>query len=192
MLAGLTALLGGGGGGGGSFESIATATGNGSSGTITFSSIPSTYKHLQIRGIARDTYTGFVGDVGYTFTFNADSSASYTRHRIIGDGSAATVAGAANQGAGYSLNGDTSSASSNTLIYGVSILEILDYASTSKYKTTRVFAGSDGNVASNPNYAVTLNSSLWQSTSAITRIDITAGGSNFASGTQFALYGIKG
>jgi hypothetical protein len=192
MLAALTGLLGGGGGGGGSFESIATATGNGSSATITFNSIPSTYKHLQIRGVARDTYTGFVGDVGFTFTFNVNSSAVYTRHRLIGDGSSATAAGAANQGAAYSLNGDVSSASSNTLIYGVSIIDILDYASTSKFKTARVFAGSDGNVSSNPNYAISLNSSLWRSTDAITSIEITAGGSNFASNSQFALYGIKG
>ena len=32
-----------------SYESIASATGTGSSGTITFSSIPSTYQSLQLR-----------------------------------------------------------------------------------------------------------------------------------------------
>jgi len=32
-----------------SYESIASATGTGSSNTITLSSIPSTYKHLQLR-----------------------------------------------------------------------------------------------------------------------------------------------
>jgi hypothetical protein len=32
----------------GAYESIASATGTGSSATITFSSIPSTYQHLQI------------------------------------------------------------------------------------------------------------------------------------------------
>jgi hypothetical protein len=191
MLAGLTGLLGGGGGGGGSFESIATAVGDGSSATITFSSIPSTYKHLQIRGIGRATFTAFVGDVGYTIRFNSDSSSVYTRHRLIGDGSSATTGANANISSAYSLNGAVTSASSNTTIYGVSIIDIIDYADTSKFKTVRILSGSDGNV-SNPNYAVSLNSSLWRSTSAITSIEITADGGNFATNSQFALYGIKG
>ena len=44
-----------------SFESIATVSGTGSSGTITFSSIPATYKHLQIR------YIGKTNDVKFRF-----------------------------------------------------------------------------------------------------------------------------
>ena len=58
-----------------SFDSIASATGTGSSGTITFSSIPQTYKHLQIRGIGRlDVVTG---GVSTRIRLNGDTTSNY-------------------------------------------------------------------------------------------------------------------
>jgi len=42
----------------GSFESIATSTPSGGTTSITFSSIPQTFKSLQVRSIVRDTSTG--------------------------------------------------------------------------------------------------------------------------------------
>jgi len=57
----------------GSYESIASASGTGSSGTITFSSIPSTYTHLQIRGIGRNSYPSTQVNV----RFNSDTGSNY-------------------------------------------------------------------------------------------------------------------
>ena len=75
MLNNIVALLGNGAaaGGGTSYESIATVTvGAGGSSSISFTSIPSTYKHLQIRAITRDTGTSYINNLaGY---FNTDST----------------------------------------------------------------------------------------------------------------------
>jgi hypothetical protein len=70
-------------------------------------------------------------------------------------------------------------------------MDILDYASTSKNKTLRTFAGGDNNGGG----SVDLWSHLWMSTSAITRLTFYAysqgSASNFGANTRFALYGVK-
>ena len=66
-----------------SYESIATVTvGAGGSSSISFSSIPSTYKHLQIRSINLSSST----DNNILMRFNSDSGANYSRHYVYGDG----------------------------------------------------------------------------------------------------------
>ena len=187
MLNSIVALLeSGAGGGGGAYESIATATGTGSSGTITFSSIPSTYKHLQIRWIARSSTVSDVA-VALELQFNGDTGANYTRHSLYGDGSSALATGGANETtifvrAGARRDGSTA----NTM--GAAIVDIHDYSSTSKYKTLRAFAGADDNDATGQ---VALSSGLWMNTAAISSITITTSGS-FMTSSVFSLYGIKG
>lgn len=189
MLAGLTALLGGGGGGGGSFESIATATGTGSSNTITFSSIPSTFKHLQVRGFYRDTYTGLDTSFALFANFNSDTSNIYNAHRLQGDGSTASATDDSRSGkfpiwyAGYSTQ-------TYSTLGGVMIMDIHDYASTTKNKTVRTLSGvNDNTLGSN---GVALQSALYRSTNAINSITLVADGTAFATNSTFALYGIKG
>lgn len=166
-----------------SFDSIATATGTGSSNVITFSDIPSTYQHLQIRSIARSTVSG--NNIG--ITFNNDTSANYSRHLLGGNGS--SIFG----GSGASENSITiedvtadSGTGSNTM--GVAIIDIHDYAVTTKNKTVRALSARENNGSG----AIKVSSGLWINTSAITTISITANLSNFTTATIFALYGIKG
>ena len=68
------------------FESIATVTVGGTAqSTISFTSIPSTFTHLQIRGIARDS-----GSLAYSYfgvRFNSDSGSNYRDHYMFGNGS---------------------------------------------------------------------------------------------------------
>ena len=176
-----------------SFESIATVTAAGGETSLSFTSIPSTYKSLQIRGIARDTYTtSLTGTFGAILNFNSDTTAAnYTTHTLQGNGTAAAASGSTSNGAISTYFGQTSSGSSNTSIYGANIIDIIDYSSTTKNKTVRSFSGADGNVASTA-WGVSLSSGLWLSTSAITTISITKWNLAFAAGTTFALYGIKG
>ena len=61
---------------------IATVNGTGSSSTLTFSSIPQNYEHLQIRGIAS---VGDMDDV--IIQFNSDTGSNYSWHMIVGNGS---------------------------------------------------------------------------------------------------------
>jgi hypothetical protein len=77
-----------------SFESIATATGTGSSATITFSSIPSTYQHLQIRGIARATSGGETEPIDLRLYFNGLTTGIYSSHALYGNGSSAAATSA--------------------------------------------------------------------------------------------------
>jgi hypothetical protein len=189
MLIPLGILAASGAGGGGSFESIASATGTGSSGVITFSSIPSTYKHLQIRGIAKDTYAGTF-ELPTRVRFNSDTGNNYTMHNLNGNGASVAAQGEATgtnaffKFRGSNLSTDATFANMNA----VSILDIIDYADTSKYKTVRGFSGSDRNGSG----SIFLISGLWLSTSAINTITLTADGTNWTTSTTFALYGIKG
>jgi hypothetical protein len=173
---------------GGAFESIATATGTGSSGTITFSSIPSTFKHLQIRGIWRTTYAGNP-DFICAITANSDTGSNYAWHNLEGNASTVSASGGASDTRILSTRFAASSVASNTL--GVVILDVLDYTSTSKYKTFRLFGGVDDNGTA-PANKIHLRSGLWLSTSAINTITFTTIGSdNWTTQTSLALYGIK-
>jgi hypothetical protein len=169
-----------------SYESIATVTGTGSSAVITFSSIPSTYKHLQIRGIWNTASTGQNALV----TFNGDTASNYSRHYLFGDGSGATATGAANTTS--ILMYDSFSGSISTTIPAAFVLDIHDYSSTTKNKTMRNLYGMDANNATYPNQGVIcLGSGLWRNTAAISSVTIT-GGANFTTSSVFSLYGIKG
>jgi len=174
LVAGIT---GSGGAVASSYESIATATGTGSSGTITFSSIPSTFKHLQIRGIFND------GGYNLNLRLNSDSGSNYASHKLYGNGSTVTATGAAS---GTEIDtGAYGGSTTNTM--STIIIDILDYASTTKNKTTRHFAGNDQNGSG----LVWVTSGLWTSTSAISTIQILNIYGNYNTQTTFALYGIK-
>lgn len=161
-----------------SFESIATATGTGSSGTITFSGIPSTYKHLQIRGTILLSSAGSI-----TFTWNGLSS-NYAQHSLRGSGTAASASGST---ARSSLDINLGGAGESTNPY-VSILDFHDYADTSKTKVVRQFLGYDKNATGGE---VALMSGMNTNTSAISSITFSSN-ANFTTGTSFALYGIRG
>lgn len=174
----------------GAFESIATATGTGSAATVTFSSIPSTYKHLQIRYLMKDTEN--LGSLACNILrLTANSITSYTRHDLAGDGTSAATNSTGSSNI-FSLS-QAIPTSFNSDVMGVGIIDILDYASTTKNKTLKVFAGADANNAPTTQYKIRLASSVILSTDAITSlsIGIQAGG-NLTSNSKIALYGIKG
>jgi hypothetical protein len=170
-----------------SFESIASATGNGSSSTITFSSIPSTYKHLQIRGIARTLDTESDTARYISMQFNSDSSSNYAWHGLYGNQSSNTAEAAISYPTTYGYQRGLSQ-STSTSTMGAFIIDIQDYSSTSKNKTVRTFSGVDFNGSG----SVNLYSSLWMSTSAISSLTLTSNTGEFSTNTTFALYGIKG
>ena len=76
-----------------SYESIATVTvGAGGSASVEFTSIASTWTHLQIRGIGRTTRTDYVND-NIKININSDTGNNYTTHSLFGDGASATASG---------------------------------------------------------------------------------------------------
>jgi len=170
----------------GDFQSIATTTvGVGGTPTITFSSIPSTFKHLQIRYMAR-TDRAQLQDY-LLLRFNSDTGSNYSYHKLYGDGSAAASGAATSQTSIESAI--TAGATATASIFGAGSIDILDYADTNKYKTTRTLDGLDRNGSG----FVTLTSGNWRSASAVSTITITSYGvANFVQYSSFALYGIKG
>ena len=169
-----------------SFESIATVSLSSSQSTITFTSIPQTYKHLQLRLFGRTDRVST--DDYFSVRFNSDNTAAnYRGHYLIAEG---TNKYSGDHGNDYAIYGRLTATNAASSIFGVGIVDMLDYANTSKYKTGRNFGGQDINGSA----AYTWNgSSLWMSTSAITSFVIYPGaGSNFVQYTHAALYGIKG
>lgn len=168
-----------------SYESIATTTLSSPNSTITFSSIPSTYKHLQIRVLAKSSNPSNYSS--FTFTANGDTGSNYAWHYVFSDGSSAAAGAASSQNFIREIN-FTGGTTLTNIFFGA-IIDVLDYNSTSKNKTFRMLGGSDGNGSGN----IHLQSGLWMNSSnAITSLSFTpSDGYNFIANTQFALYGIK-
>lgn len=162
--------------------------GAGGAASVTFSSIPSTYKHLQIRGISR-CLKADTGSENVVMSFNNDTTfTNYRTHVMDGDGSSAytdtvQVSDFYSQAALTIGNNATANA------YGATVVDIFDYANTNKNTTVRILTGVDTN-----GYGQTrLAASLWMNTAAISTITINPrAAGNFAIYSQFALYGIRG
>lgn len=151
--------------------------------TISFTSIPATFTHLQIRGICKSTAAD--GNVQSIYgQFNSDTGSNYARHFINGSGSAAAVNGFASQ---TSMFFGTLINATATSVFATNVIDILDYANTNKYKTTRSLSGADNNGSG----FVQFMSGLWMNTAAVTSITILPNSDNFAQYSSFALYGIK-
>jgi len=171
---------------GGDFESIATVTvGSGGASSIEFTSIPSTFAHLQVRVLARSTASDTNNDM--RMQLNGDTGSNYAYHLLAGDGGSASAFGIASQSNPTVVYRAMTAANATASVFGASIIDIMDYASTSKNKTVRGFGGHDRNGAG----VVSLNSVLWDSTSAIASIKLTTSASNFAQYSTAALYGIR-
>jgi hypothetical protein len=190
MLNNIAALIGGAAPEVGDFESISTVTvGSGGAATITFSSIPSTYKHLQLRGNARDARAGF-GNSNLNIRFNSDTGSNYSRHKLEGDGGAAAAGGTGSST--WIVSNGCAGAGAPTNTFSGHIIDILDYSNTNKNKTLRGLDGVDINgTVSGYGGVIELFSGCWLSTAAITSITLIPGEANLAQNTTFALYGIK-
>jgi len=169
---------------GGDFESIATVTvGSGGAANIEFTSIPGTYQHLQIRWIGRcsDATTRRV-----RMRFNSDTTAAnYSVHLIEADGAGVIASGAANYGQAIGSALGASGSLASTFV--ATVTDVLDYSSTSKNKTVRALSGGDYNGTG----GISLWSSGWLQTSAITSVSMYWDAGNWAQHSTAALYGVK-
>lgn len=157
------------------YTPIATSTATGSTSSLTFSSIPSTYTDLVLIIAGSDTSIGS----NTLAQFNSDTGTNYSQTRLYGDGTSA---------ASDRVSNDVKIivgrlAASGGVANGIA--HIMNYSNTTTYKTSI----SRSNNAASISAAVV---GLWRSVSAITSIYLyTSNGSNFTSGSTFTLYGIK-
>jgi hypothetical protein len=168
---------------GGAFESIATVVaGAGGASSVTFSSIPGTFQHLHMRVLAQDARTASDASQMY-LTFNGDTATNYSGFQLAGNGSAVSTFGGASDPSIGLITGRGGSG----FYMGANIIDILDYANTSKFKTLRSFGGAD----SNGSGQMRLDVGSWRSTSAITSMTFSPLAANFAQHSTFALYGVR-
>jgi hypothetical protein len=165
-----------------SFDSIASFTGNNTTSSYTFSSIPQTYKSLQIR--INGVSDGGSGSVN--IRLNGDSGSNYNSHYLYISGSTVPTGYRSDT---YMIGGGAQISTGPDPL--AVIIDFVDYTSTAKNKTMKSFSGIARPYAGNSD--IDLISGLWRNTAAITSITIyTANVINWQTGSSIALYGIKG
>jgi hypothetical protein len=168
-----------------SYESIATVTVGSAVSTVEFTSIPSTYKHLQIRGSVRNNTSG--ATTSFAFRLNGTTTTNYAGHRLRGDGTSAGAFADPNDN-GISA-GQIPAGNATSDVFNGFVIDILDYTNTNKNKTTRSLSGHDQNGSG----SIWLNSGLYfANTNAISSIRFYSSIGDFVTNSRFALYGIKG
>jgi len=172
-----------GGGGDAAYELISTTVLSTGAASVTFSSLNTgVYKHLQLRIAGRSSTNSDT----VTIRFNADSGTNYSWHQLYGNGS--VVGSSSTTSTTWTQGGYVAGTDSASNIFGVSIVDILDPFATTKNKTVRVLTG-----VPDSNNLITLRSGAWYNTAAVTSLVVgSASGNNFATGSRFSLYGLRG
>jgi hypothetical protein len=166
-------------------EAIATTYLEADAATVTFSSIPATYEHLQLRVSCRSTET--VYGMRPKINFNGDTGTNYSSHTLRGSGSSET--GYAKAGEAFIQISDGMHGSSMPAgEYATFILDIMDYANSNKNTTCNFMAGSS---LTHTDRRVQFGSGLWDDTAAITTILFTPNAGSFSRGCEFSLYGLN-
>ena len=177
----------------GAFDALSTVVvPSGGLSSVTFSGFPQTgYTNLQIRYMVKSTRTSSVPLDELNLRMNGDSNGNYAQHCLFGNGSAAnanSLTGQNNIELGSGFIGDNETGSQ----FGVGVVDILDYASSSKTKVVRMLGGVDMNgVVLSYGGRVGLGSGLWNNTSPITSLTFYAENGNLVQYSSFALYGVK-
>lgn len=167
----------------GFYESIATAVVDASGqGIITFDNIPQNYKHLQLRIVARTLGSG--GTQENYLRFN-NVETGYNAHQLAGTGSG--LASYGNQYSTVMFLARTPDTSITSNVFAATIIDILDYASSTKNKTVRSISGWDANGSGENWFA----SGFINNTNPVTQITYRSN-QNYIEGSQFSLYGIRG
>lgn len=169
-----------------------TSTQNG----ITFSSIPQTYRHLQLVLNSKGGGTGFYYGHIYLRFNGLEASTSYggLKNQAFGTdwGSSISAFGSyptTTLDAGYYV--DNFSGTSN--MFGPMVIDIPNYTSTDRNKATTSRFGFITALSTGQDFATTgWGSGVSFDTGAITSILVNNYGSQFVSGTTVSLYGIEG
>jgi hypothetical protein len=152
------------------YTALATVTLGSSASSVTFSSIPATYRDLivVVEGLS-------AGGDSALMTLNGDTGSNYTYVRMFGTGS----------GSGASSSGTSREIFNIYSSRGTNIIQIMDYSATNKHKTSI----SRSNTA---NTIVMAFASRWANTAAVNSVALSLGGTTFAATTTLSLYGVIG
>jgi hypothetical protein len=158
------------------YTALATVTLGTAAASVTFSSIPATYRDLILISFAKSVSS----DSNIRARFNSDTGSNYSYVRMIGTGSAASSDSTTTTG--LQVGRQTNTGESG---FGMGIAHIMDYSATDKHKT--VLVRSDNASAATVGLA-----GRWANTAAITSIVLASfeTATNFAAGSTFSLYAV--
>ena len=172
------------------YSAIATVTvGNGGAGSIQFTSIPGTYKDLLIKYSLRSLRSGANFDTA-VMSFNSNSS-NMSQITFQGGGRLVATSTFVTSGSNYfDVNAEAGGSQTSDNIFSNTEVYVADYTSSSA-KSISVDMVTENNAIGSYSAYADLASILWNSTSAVTSIGITANNGNWAQYSTATLYGIK-
>ena len=154
------------------YTPLATVTLGSSASSVTFSSIPATYRDLVVIVEGETATSGRP-----VMRFNADTVSNYTSVMMAGGSStysATTSTTYIDPIPDYSVTGKFSA-----------IWQVMDYSATDKHKSVLVRLNQHAGLV------VHATAGRWANTNAVTTVAIlTNNGANYSSGTTFSLYAI--
>lgn len=184
---GIWATAGAGSASAGAYELISTQLVSSSVSSLTFSSIPSTYKHLQVRFTCKTSSASL--PIAVAMWFNGDNTGNYSSHWMFGNGTSVYTDQASPT---IQMNLYEASISSQDSRFGAAIVDIFDYTNTNTYTSARSLQGAVGGTGA---ASVSMSSGNWRNTAAISSISFNSNGGGtrtIEAGSRFSLYGIKG
>jgi hypothetical protein len=153
------------------YTPLATVTLGSSASSVTFSSIPATYRDLIV--VIQGTVAS---GANVSLRFNSDTGSNYSFVYMFGSGTSTASASGTDSailGGGF-----------NSSVISQAIFQVMDYSATDKHKTTL-------NRTDEPNGAAYAWAGRWANTAAITTLLVRmTNGTNFNSGATFNLYGV--
>jgi len=160
------------------YEPIATQTVSSATGTVTFSSVPQTYTDLILVSSRQQASAARL-----FLRFNSDTTTLYSDTWLSGEG-ANTNSGRDTGQSQISIGGIWNGTTTTT--WATNVTHIMNYTNTTTFTSTLTRDSNDKGSTGTVEAMV----GLYRSTSAITTVNVV-GGSNFAVGSTFTLYGIK-
>lgn len=155
------------------YTALSTITLGSAAASVTFGSIPATYRDLVLVAAHERSVT-----TGMRVRLNGDTGSNYNFVRAMGDGSTATSGAASN----FTFAAITQiDFSGNTQL--LTSFNFMDYSATDKHKTFLVRSNSASN-------GTGMDAHRWASTSAINTILIYLTSGNYNAGSTFSLYGV--
>ena len=158
--------------------------------SITLSSIPSSYEHLELRVSAAGNRASYASDIAY-LRFNS-STTSYTDQAMLGSAPNSEICFAQGSRSRMDLYRLGSIGVGKRIPYGALIIQIRDYANTSKNTTVVAFGGTSAVDNTSNDRQVSVCGGAWHQTTAISSIEFgDVNGTYLMTGSVVSLYGIR-
>jgi len=155
--------------------------------SVSITSIPATYKNLQV--IIRGFQPGTI-DTICKIGFNTDTGSTYASvpaSTVVPNGGSAI----SNVSTGIQFNGGAGTSNDANALYNLAKIEIPDYTNTTTYKTTQNFVFDRHAYAGvTAQWALEMRTGVWSSTAAISSIQISINSGTWSAGTVF-VYGVS-